>query len=135
MEKKNDSSYISVSTQKERMDELVIFLRQGIELKKFNDEKALFGSGFAMRVMWLDEEKKRLCVTPEGPHDPKTKLNLYPKGVHLKDITEIRCGLNAKALAIRHFEDMNEMELRTFTIIGSERFLQFNLSLFEGRKW
>jgi hypothetical protein len=78
-----------------RMREIFAILTQGIELNEYAINPKTGRTEITPKVMWIETEIYRLCCDVARPSIAQKSQGFVPRGLYLRDISEIRDGTDA----------------------------------------
>lgn len=78
-----------------RMREIFAILTTGIELNEYEVNEKTGKTEITQKVMWIETEIYRLCCDVARPSIAERTAGFVPRGIYLRDISEIRDGADA----------------------------------------
>mmetsp|Transcript_26523 Transcript_26523/g.28926 ORF Transcript_26523/g.28926 Transcript_26523/m.28926 type:complete len:319 (+) Transcript_26523:304-1260(+) len=82
-------------TNQIKIREIFSILTQGIEVLQYEVDRSTGKSNVHGRIFWIDSDIYRLCIDTYRPTIADRVKGFIPPGVYLRDISEVRAGLDS----------------------------------------
>lgn len=83
------------ATNQIKIREIFSILTQGIEVLQYEVDRITGKSSVNGRILWIDSDIYRLCIDTYRPTIADRVKGFIPPGVYLRDISEVRAGLDS----------------------------------------